>query len=256
MLNFLETVRVLDSGYRWDVDVFVTGRAAVLTALKPTALPWKLACFEAAKGQWTGDFLAEPCTLDLTFTLDPVNYKRTALFNLLKSTVDGVARALFAPARVGAGEWDCADWWIDYLVARKVIGQDVGTRIRVGRGVVPTEPVSELILHVQVPGSPPPWPGDAAGQARVLAWKETLKTIAGHQPIAPCEVAAGFNFNVEAERFRRSDLDNFCVPAGQAICEVLFGGVGQQSRLVEIRSSKGLASGAPFTHVSAWRAEL
>ena len=104
------------------VDIRVPGHAAGLTAERAVADAWKNAVWNESQRQWSHDIVREPCAVTLVFHMTPQRFRGTAPFNLLKSTIDGLGRAIFAQSAAGhPGPWGTEDWWITRLVARKVV---------------------------------------------------------------------------------------------------------------------------------------
>jgi len=90
------------------VDVTVPGRAAGLAAPKNIAELWKESVWQAVKAVWQQGYLEESCAVRFTFNLKRPRYEQTAVYNLLKSTIDGLSRAIFAKCSGGA-EWNWED---------------------------------------------------------------------------------------------------------------------------------------------------
>jgi hypothetical protein len=224
--------------------VRVPGSPAGLTASREVAEPWKRAIADAVRAaRQRTDFVREPCAIDLAFHLTPARQKDTALYNLLKSTIDGLSNAVFAPSPSGQpGEWSREDWWITELRARKVIADDPGVEITLGpaRGGA-TDTTVPSSVDVFVPGSPPLWPGDGAGQRKVLAARELMRDAIPAGVQMPSALCLDFTFMIEPARSKSSDLDNYCVPAAQNVCAVLYGNVRQGVVIVELTARKILA---------------
>ncbi|HZS91995.1 MAG TPA: hypothetical protein VFE42_31485 [Chloroflexota bacterium] len=87
------------------IDIVIPGYAAPLAAPGPIAETFKRAVADAARCVWQGPFVKKPCAVRLTYDLDDGRYATTALFNLLKSVIDGLGHVAFAPAHGGSGKW-------------------------------------------------------------------------------------------------------------------------------------------------------
>ena len=89
----------------------VPGHAVGLTAARSVADPWKTTVWRAAQERWTLGAVREPCAVSLTFHVTPPRFRDTAIFNLLKSTIDGLGRAIFDQSTAGHhGSWGTDDW--------------------------------------------------------------------------------------------------------------------------------------------------
>lgn len=239
------------------VDVTVPGHAAGLTASKNVAEPWKLSVWQAVKDAWQQGYLKEPCAVCFTFNLEPSLYKQTAVYNLLKSTTDSLSRAIFDKCP-GGTEWNREDWRIVQLHARKQVAtQAPSVRIEIGPPTSQSSHVTEnLLAHTFVPGSPPLWPGDSVGATKVMKWREHLvqSLQVTKQTDVSMPLGCDFHFAIEPDRMQTSDLDNFCVPAAQAVGCALFGDVNQARRLVDLHATKKEITGGNQlgTRVRVW----
>jgi hypothetical protein len=222
------------------LTVVVPGFAATLTAPKAIAEPWKIAVADAVGRHRTEGPLQEPVRVELLFGIPETRFRDTAVFNLLKSTIDGLSAALFHPSPSGQpGPWSREDWWITELVAEKVVANGAAARIT----------FADPLVAAIVPGEPPLWPGDAAGQVRVLDWRQRAAVICGTAHIRPeGPVEAHLEFVIGETRMRTSDLDNFCVPAGQALAAIAFGDSRSGTRIARMVASKRVAVGAELPH--------
>ena len=182
----------------------------------------------------------------ITFRLSPDRYRDTAIFNLLKATIDGVSAVLFDAVPAGPRQrWSYEDWWIVALSAKKAIADgeptvnlEIGSPNDHGASAVAT-PAADI----DIPGSPPLWPGDARGQARVLQWREfAVERLASVRQSFRRDAKIGlhFGFRIEQSRLRTSDLDNFCIPAAQAVSYSLFGD-GRRANILELAATKQVA---------------
>lgn len=246
------------------LDVTVFGRAAVLTSPKPIADDWKWAVARMVGESWCRGYLIEECGIELTFELTAARFRDTALANLLKATIDGLANQVFAPAPGGQpGPWAREDWRITALTARKQLGT-ADPRARVVVAVPPLAPPpaeQALIVDLFVPGSPPLYPGDQAGVERVRAWREHLRQLlASRMPLpladaATTRLGAAFDFTVEPARMKTADLDNFCHPAALAVGALLLGQPFATRNLVALRGTKREATdmGSVGTRIRIWR---
>ena len=225
------------------VSVWVPGNAPTLTAPAGVAEPWKLAVSDAVHAKWTGGFLNNPCAVVLHFSLAHGRYRSTALFNLLKATIDGISHTIFKPSPSGQpGPWSREDFWITQLVARKRMAhREPGVSIHLG------PPTSNFIrrtgspvFEAFIPGSPPLWPGDDAGQQRVVQWRNRIKDMVRsiEPPDWRTRLSITLRFQIEPERMNTSDLDNFCVPASQAVVNALFGDLSHVAAVEGIAAEK------------------
>jgi len=225
------------------ISVWVPGNPVTLTAPARVADPWKRAVSAAVRAQWTGGSLDDACAVLLDFSLLPGRYPTTAVFNLLKATVDGLSYVVFKPSPSGRpGPWSREDFWITQLVARKrMADKQAGVAIELrppGADFTqyPEPPATEAFIR----GSPPLWPGDEAGQRKVEAWRTRCKAML--TPTAPppsqTRLALAFRFQIEPEGMNSSDLDNFCIPAAQAVVQALFGDLSSGPSIQEIAAEK------------------
>jgi hypothetical protein len=68
-------------------------------------------------------YIQDPCDVVLSFDLDAAAVRNTALFNLLKATIDGLSSVLFAPANPAKPtDWHREDWLITGLTASMRLG--------------------------------------------------------------------------------------------------------------------------------------
>ena len=225
------------------ISVWVPGNPVTLTAPARVADPWKRAVSAAVRAQWTGGFLDDACAVLLDFSLTPGRYPTTAVYNLLKATVDGLSHVIFKPSPSGQpGPWSREDFWITQLVARKRMADK-----RPGVAIELRPPGADLTQYPEPPvieafirGSPPLWPGDEAGQRKVEAWRTRSKAvlIPAVPPPSQTRLALAFRFQIEPERVNSSDLDNFCVPAAQAVVQALFGDLSRGPSVQEIAAEK------------------
>jgi hypothetical protein len=224
--------------------VRVPGSPPTDIASRAIAVPWKrLVAAAVRSARETVEFVREDCAVELAFYVAPARAKDTAVYSLLKSTIDGMANAVFAPlARGNAGEWNREDWRITEMCARKLTARDPFVEITVCPA---TEVVSRAahasILDLVVAGSPPVWASDGAGQRKVLAARELMRDAIPTGLQVPTALCLDFTFTVEPARFMSSDLDNYCVPAAQNVCAVLYGNVRQGVVIVELTARKVLA---------------
>jgi len=113
-----------------------------------------------------------------------------------------------------------------------------------------------VLADLFVPGSPPLLPGDAVGVEKVNKWREYLvqSLHVVEQVSEDTSLGCDFCFAIEPERVQTSDLDNFCVPAAQALGYALFGDVNQARRLVDLHAIKAAAdvSNPLGTRVQVW----
>jgi hypothetical protein len=237
------------------LEALVQGRAASLTAAGAVAEPWKWAVAEAVAAVWGGGYIQEPCSVDLTFALGPARFADTALFNLLKATVDGLSHALFAPARgKSPSPWHREDWRIVELHAYKQSMREApSARIRIGPPAqsMPAGP-EEPIIEGFVAGRPALWVSSADNAGYRTKFVHALQA---KRRATPDElVAARLDFLVERDRFQSADLDNFCVPAAIAACQATFGDIKHSQRLVELHATKALAKtpSETGTAVAVW----
>jgi hypothetical protein len=224
------------------LEALVPGRVALLTAPVAVAEPWKWAVAEAVAAAWRGAYIQEPCAVDLTFALGPARFADTALFNLLKATVDGLSHALFAPAHgKSPGPWHREDWRIVELHAWKQSASEAPyTRIRIGPPGQST-PAGRVapIIEGFVAGRPAVWVSSADNAGYRTKFVNALQA---KRRATPDElIAARLDFFVEPDQFESADLDNFCVPAAIAACQATFGDMKHPQRLVELRATKAPA---------------
>jgi len=255
--RFISSLRDGDMAL-FSVDVTVPGHAASLSATQNIAEPWKLSVWQAVKDVWQQGYLKEPCAVRFTFNLETSLYKQTAVYNLLKSTTDGLSRAIFDKCP-GGSEWNREDWRIVQLHARKQVAtQAPSVRIEIDPPTSqPLHVTENLLAHTFVPGSPPLWPGDSVGATKVMKWREHLvqSLEVAKQPDVSMALGCDFHFAVEPDRMQTSDLDNFCVPAAQAVGRALFGDVNQARRLIGLHATKMGVSGDNQlgTRVRVWQ---
>jgi hypothetical protein len=228
------------------MSVFVPGLPAGLTAPSLVAEPWKRAVANAMQTRWPHEYLDEACSVTLDFRLPPDRFRTTTLYNLLKATIDGLSHVIFKPSPSGhVGDWSREDYWITHLTATKGQSKDApGVAIDVGPCVALAEPAGDLLFDLDLPGSPPLWPGDHAGQVKVLAWREKLSALLGNSRIllSGARLAVDLRFQIEPSRFATSDIDNFVVPAAQAIAYGLTDSFRGATQIDEIRATKEVAS--------------
>jgi hypothetical protein len=219
------------------------GFAAGLTANRTVAEPWKERVASTARAGWSGAYLSEPVGLEIGFLLPPERYRTTAVFNLLKSTIDGLSAAVFAASAGGQpGPWSREDWWITTLVATKAFADLPSVEIRLDRSENFPDFAGAPLSSGWVPGDPPPWPGDAAGQRRVLAWRAALAASLPKPTEPPESIGVSFEFVVRKGEMQRTDLDNLCVPACQAVGLLVFGDLRHPNAIASIRATKRQAS--------------
>ena len=225
------------------ISLWVPGNPVTLTAPVHVADPWKRAVSAAVHAEWTCGFLDEACAVLLEFSLLPGRYPTTAVFNLLKATVDGLSHVIFKPAASGQpGPWSREDFWITQLVARKrMADREPGVAIELRPPGPDLMQYGEpQVIEAFIPGSPPLWPGDEAGQRKVVAWRTRRRAMLTPAVPPPCQtrLALAFRFQIEPERMNSSDLDNFCVPAAQAVVQALFGDLSCGPSIQEIAAEK------------------
>ena len=244
------------------LDVIVGGSAAGLTAPVTIALPWKERVAAEVARRWSHGYLEEDCAVHLTFNLTPGKFKQTAVFNLLKSTIDGLSEPIFAPGAQGhKSRWNRQDWRITELTACKEIAtQEPSVRIAVGSpSYSRVHAVDEAVAVAFVAGEPPLFPGDQAGTNRVLQWREDLKQVLRiTKPLdKDARLAIDLRFITTAPRIVNADLDNLCIPTVQAIGLVLLGTFSQAYRLVEVHATKEIttAENPVGTHVGIWQVQ-
>jgi len=229
------------------ISVWVPGNPVTLTALAQVADPWKRAVSTAVRAQWSGGFLRDPCAVVLDFSLVPGRYHTTAVFNLLKATIDGLSHVIFKPSPSGQpGPWSREDFWITQLVARKRIADKqpgVTIELRPPRADLPRR-AEPPVVEAFIPGSPPLWPGDEAGQQKVVQWRDRIKRVLrpSEPPNSQTQLAVTLRFQIESERMNTSDLDNFCVPAAQAVVQAVFGNLRRGTAVEEIAAEKIVTS--------------
>jgi hypothetical protein len=239
------------------LDVTIAGQATVLTSAGKAAEEWKRQIAQTVLPKWRRAPLRQACGIRLTYNQSPARYRDTALVNLLKGTIDGLGSVVFAPSRSGGRPYDTEDWWIHQLVATKQMAPNqpyVRIQLVPVSGVI-VHPKQPLVVEGFVPGSPPLWPGDAAGQRKVndnrIGYTQHLELI--RQVPSDTYLGAWLQFVIEPERMGFSDLDNFCIPATQALCHHVYG-QRNTTRIVELQASKRAAGyGDPVgVHVAAW----
>lgn len=206
------------------IKAFVGGHPPTLTSPANVADPWKTAVANAIRTQWKNDFIRKPCRITLTFELMPDRCDSTALFNLFKPTIDGVANAVFAPAAAGQpGPWSREDHWIFQLSATKKMAREPGVLIELGECVGDRELRRDATAEAFIPGSPPLWPGDQVGQQKVVDWRRRFQEYLAFPPLPEHTLLdVSFVFDVETTRIERCDLDNLCVPAAQGVALAAF----------------------------------
>lgn len=223
------------------VAAFVPGHPATLTAERSTAEPWKQAIAAAVGAQWSGGYISEPCSIDLIFDLRPDRYRSTAVFNLLKATIDGVANAVFAPATGGGqpGPWHREDWWITQLTATKREAEEPGVSIRllIPPGADPEPRGGHVLMDATVPGRAPVWASAGDKEAR---WREQLVAIA--RPVNADAIDIWLGFSLGSDRYQQTDLDNLVVPAAQAAGASVFGHLRSGTRVRSVRAVKRVAA--------------
>lgn len=139
------------------LDIRVPGLAAGLTAARSIADPWKVSVWEAARLQWPREPLYEPCSVRLTFALPGARFADTALCNLLKSTIDGLGRAIFKqspsghPRTMGYGR--LVDTWPDRTQDQERHRAERADRGRVGRDRPARRPTILRRVHRWQPGA-------------------------------------------------------------------------------------------------------
>lgn len=245
------------------LEVTIPGRAAVLTAPKAVADNWKWQVARAVGDAWRGGQLREPCAIHLTFDLPAPRFQDTALANLLKATIDGLANQIFAPAPAGQpGPWSREDWRITELHARKrLVDNNPAVGIRIAPPAQWPAPPGALLADVTVPGRPPLYPGDQTGVGKVRDWREAFATQLAatlHQPLpdaATARLGAAFDFVIEHDKMEQADLDNFCHPAALAIGALLLGEKPVAQHVVTFRATKRAAATPDEigTRVRLWR---
>ena len=225
------------------ISVWVQGNPVTMTAPAYVADPWKRAVAAAVCAQFAGDFLREPCAVELDFSLLRDRYSTTAVFNLLKATLDGLSHVVFAPSPSGQpGPWSREDFWITQLVARKRIADKqpgVGIQLRAPCAHA-TQNAEPPVIDAFIPGSPPLWPGDQAGQRKVQAWRTLSRPMLTPSGCPPSQTRLGISlrFQIERGRMMSSDLDNFCVPAAQAVVQAVLGDLNRGQSIQEISAEK------------------
>jgi hypothetical protein len=225
------------------VCVWVPGNPVTLTAPATVADPWKRAVAEAVRSEWKSGFLHAPCAVYLAFFLTRDRYPATAIFNLLKATTDGLSHVVFGASPSGQpGPWSREDFWITQLVAEKRMADgEPGVTIEM------RSPSSDFtrcamspVVEGFIPGSPPLWPGDKAGQQKVLEWRRRVERVLRPSmgPDPQTRLAITLRFQIEPGRMNTSDLDNFCVPASQAVVNALFGDFSHVAAVEKIAAEK------------------
>jgi len=222
------------------LDIPICGRPALLTDPSRVAEQWKCRVAEKVGNKWPHGYIEEPCAVQLAFDLQRARFGDTALFNLLKHTIDGLSHVIFAPSTFGKpSPWNRQDWRITELYAWKNIARMPGVRITVGPAVSgPHSIPRESIADDFVPGSPPLWagPGSAALYECRRAYERVLQIA---RPVDPSILLrADLGFSIEPERTEISDLDNYCITAGQAVCYSVFGNLKRPHRLMELHATK------------------
>lgn len=227
------------------LDVTVAGRAAGLTALSRIAEPWKIAVAQAVRSVYVGPFINEPCAIDLTFNVDSARMKDTAIYNLLKATIDELSNIIFAGSPSGPrGQWSREDWWITELSSHKRVTDSFpSVRIEVGSALTAhAENSTAPLIDIFMPGSPPLWPGDSVGQQKVIEWRAALqRRVQIPDLLSNQSLTIDFQFIIEPVRFQTADLDNFCVPAAQAVVYAVFGHHRHAPRISDIHAIKVMA---------------
>ncbi len=242
------------------LNVTVMGQAAGLTASAKVAEPWKQLVSRKVGSEWHHGCIEEPCAISLTYNMPGSSFKRTALFNLLKSTIDGLGDPVFAHCAKGhSSRWNREDWWITNLYVRKQqTDQEPNVRITIGAPVLELAyPPEAVTARAFVSGSPPLWPGDNVGAEKVRRWREMLQAaLQVIKPVHPgAALALDLRFVIEPDRMTSSDLDNFIVPAAQAVCFALFGSFRYPQSVVELHATKEAISAGqqPGVHVRVWQ---
>ncbi len=238
------------------MSVFVPGDPAGLTASSTIAEPWKRAVAQRVQEDWFGGYLREPCRVELRLCVRRARDRTTAVSNLLKATLDGLAHVIFCPCSAGGqpGPWNREDFWITQLVAEKAAAaSETGVFIRVG-GPIPDHLSSAGDPFVQtfVRGSPPLLPGDRTGQQKVVAWRyqlqQQISALKHEPPTGPFSLS--LSFHIESSRMLSSDLDNFCVPAAQAASLAMTGSFHSSAKLRRLAAEKTEAKNSLGTQVN------
>jgi hypothetical protein len=220
-----------------ELSLNVTGRPALLTSSRAISDAWKTAVWTAAVERWTLGTVAEPCSVSLTFRIPRASFAATAIGNLLKSTIDGLSRALFAHVTSGQpGPWSTEDWWICDLSASKIVAEaDAGVEIRFSSDCA--GPALPHVGEIEVVGSPAVWIGSGERDWRV---RLSSAVAAAHPPVLPDRLGVELGFKIESQRMKSADIDNLCVPALQAVHGGLFGPYrpGQPNRIASFRATK------------------
>ena len=157
----------------------------------------------------------------MTFHLHESQFARTAVVNLLKATIDGLANRVFAPGGPGRpGPWTRADHWITTLTAEKRLSSHVGARVIL-------EPATSWMdtdawtsgTWAYVSGPPAVWVSE-----REKVWRDHVTHSLSQQIDTPLEspIETRMSFRIAAHRFDQLDLDNLAYPAVQAIALAAF----------------------------------
>jgi len=123
----------------------------------------------------------------------------------------------------------------------------------VSGGIAP--PGAPPFFDAFIAGSPVLWPGDAAGQAKVRAWREKLTAELDSSSRVRCrELGAQFTFDIEPHRMTTSDIDNFCIPAAQSLCAGIHGDMRHAPAMTALYAAKRAAApnASVGVHVRAW----
>jgi Holliday junction resolvase RusA-like endonuclease len=241
------------------ISVSVSGSPAILSGDKATADTWKEAVARAVAAKHMSGYIKEPCGVHFTFNVMPSRFRDTALFNLLKSTIDGLSNVVFAASPSGQpGKWSREDWRITELLAfKKQVNGSPSTEIAI-------EPIGATLGQISgfrlpdafVPGKVPPLPGGSVGQDRVNEWRREFVNHLSMSGLATSStrIAISFLFLIEQSRMLDTDIDNLCVPACQAVCHALYGDLRHGQNVVALHAVKALAHtyGELGTRVRIW----
>jgi hypothetical protein len=195
-----------------------------MTASRAQAEAWKQAISEAANVQWRGgrtEYIEEHCHLKMTFSLRESRFRRTAVANLLKPTIDGLASHLFVSGGPGhPGPWTRADHRIVSLDARKESSSYSGVTLVLSPVIdwLDTDPWIRG-EWIYLGGRPAVWVSDQERE-----WKERITNAVRSAIVDPLRGPAELrlSFQIHADRMTRLDLDTLIYPAVQGITRAIY----------------------------------
>lgn len=221
-------------------NLTVDGAPAVKDAPGSVASSWKWKIVEEARRSWNGPPLREPVALSLMFELPRRSYESTALQNLLKHSIDGLAHVLFPEAQDSKrGPWDREDWWVVEFTASKVSAAAPAVTIAVSAPGEHSQPHANEFM-ARVNGRPRPWA--TRGEAE---WKASIReAVSGELGSTRFEsVGLDLEFSLRPAEMARTDIDNLVVPAVAAIADSVVRGTGfPATRIQHLHASKSGAS--------------